>query len=112
MVSQSVPAINVEQLRDMLDSAEPPVVIDVREPWEHELCQIPGNKLIPLSTLPQRFDDLSKDQVVVVHCHHGGRSARAVGFLQQQGFTKVYNLTGGIHDWSLRIDPSVKTYGQ
>lgn len=106
----NVPAIEVEQLRDMLQSAQPPFVLDVREGWENEMCQIPGNSLIPLAALPNRLAELPKDRPVVVHCHHGGRSARAVAFLQQQGFTQVFNLTGGIHAWSLKIDPAVKTY--
>ncbi len=106
----NVPAIEVEQLRDMLKSPAPPVVLDVREKWENELCQIPTNKLIPLSSLPSRVAELDKDQTIVVHCHHGGRSSRAVAYLQQQGFAKVFNLTGGIHAWSQKIDPSVKVY--
>ena len=105
-----VPVINVEQLRDMLQSTNPPVLLDVREPWENELCKIPDSRLIPLSALPAQLDRLPKDQVIVVHCHHGGRSARAVAMMQQQGFTRIFNLAGGIHDWSLQIDPSVKTY--
>ncbi len=106
----NVPAIEVEQLRDMLQSATPPVVIDVREKWENELCQIPGNKLIPLGSLPEHLNEIPKDAPVVLHCHHGGRSGRAVAYLMQQGYTNALNLKGGIHAWSERIDPSVKTY--
>jgi len=106
----NVPAIEVEHLRDMLKSPNPPVVLDVREKWENDLCQIPGNKLIPLGSLPEHLADLSKDQEIVVHCHHGGRSSRAVAYLLQQGFSKAVNLKGGIHAWSQRIDPQVKVY--
>lgn len=106
----NVPAIEVEELRDMLNSPTPPLVIDVREKWENDLCQIPGNKLIPLGSLPQQLSALPKDQTIVLHCHHGGRSGRAVAYLMQQGYDKVFNLKGGIHAWSQRIDPTVKTY--
>ena len=106
----NVPAVDVDKLRDMLASDKPPLVIDVREKWENELCQIPGSILIPLGDLPQRTSELPTDRMIVAHCHHGGRSSRATAYLQQQGYDKVFNLTGGIHDWSLRIDPKVKTY--
>ena len=106
----NVPAVSVEQLSEMMKSPKPPYVLDVREKWENDLCQLPQNHLIPLGTLPARVAELPKDQPIVVHCHHGGRSSRAVGYLMQQGFSDVYNLTGGIHAWSQKIDPSVKTY--
>lgn len=106
----NVPAVEVEQLRDMLKSPEPPVVLDVREPKEAAICVLPGSILIPLGELPQRLAELPTDRTIVVHCHHGGRSARATAFLREHGYGKAFNLTGGIHGWSLRIDPSVKTY--
>ena len=106
----NVPAVSVEQLRDMLKSNEPPLVLDVREQKENDICAIPGSQLLPMGDLQARYGELPKDRTIVVHCHHGGRSSRATAFLRQQGFENVFNLTGGIHDWSTRIDPSVKTY--
>ena len=106
----NVPFVEVEQLRDMLAAPQPAIVIDVREPWENELCSLPGSKLIPLGSLPQRLAEIPKDRPVVMHCHHGGRSGRAVAYLMEQGYTNAFNLKGGIHAWSQRIDPSVKTY--
>lgn len=105
----NVPAITVEKLRDLLSAEKPPVVLDVREQREFDICRIPGSILIPLGDLPQRSVELPTDRMIVVHCHHGGRSSRATAFLRQQGF-ESFNLTGGIHDWSLRIDQNVKTY--
>jgi rhodanese-related sulfurtransferase len=105
-----VPTIDVENLRDRMQEATPPLVIDVREKWENELCEIPGTRWIPLGDLPNRVNELPKDQVIVAHCHHGGRSGRAIAYLLQQGFTQVFNLKGGIHAWSERIDPTVKIY--
>ena len=106
----NVPAMDVEKLREMMQSPTPPIVIDVREKKENDLCKIPGSVLIPVGELPQHLAQVPKDKPVVLHCHHGGRSGRATAFLMEQGYTNVFNLTGGIHAWSERIDPSVKTY--
>src|SRR5580658_9002590 len=105
-----VPSIEVEELRDMLQTSAPPLVLDVREQREADICRIPGSTLIPLGSLPERLGELPKDRKIVVHCHHGGRSARATAYLREQGYGNVFNLKGGIHGWSQRIDPAVKTY--
>lgn len=105
----TVPAIEVEELRDRLKSPQPPLVLDVREKREYDTCSLPGSQLIPLGELPNRFGELPKDRPIVAHCHHGGRSARATAFLREQGYDAV-NLAGGIQAWSERIDPSVKKY--
>ena len=105
----NVPAISVEKLKELMNSDKPPLVIDVREQREFDICRIPGSVLIPLGDLPNRTSELPTDRMIVAHCHHGGRSSRATAYLCQQGF-ECFNLTGGIHDWSLRIDPKVKTY--
>ncbi len=107
--SASVPACDVEALRDMLQGPMPPLVLDVREPREHAICALPGARLIPLGNLPEHMDGLPRDRTIVVHCHHGGRSARAVALLQEAGF-KAVNLTGGIHAWATHVDPSMTTY--
>jgi adenylyltransferase/sulfurtransferase len=105
----TIPEITVEELKAKLDKKEKFVLLDVREPHEYEIAKIPGSKLIPLGDLPKRFGELDKGAPLVVHCKMGGRSARAVTFLRQQGFDAT-NVAGGIHDWSERIDPSVPTY--
>jgi len=105
----AIPEISVEDLKAKLDRKEKLQLIDVREPEEHETARIEGSKLIPLATLPQSLASLDKAQDVVVHCHHGGRSARAVQFLKDKGF-KAFNLAGGINAWSERIDPAVPQY--
>lgn len=106
-----IPAIEVEELRDLLKSPDPPLIIDVREKWEADICSLPYARLIPLGSLPAHLAELPKDRKIVVHCHHGGRSARAVNYLIQQGYKDIFNLIGGIHNWSQRIDPNVKIYG-
>lgn len=102
--------ITVEQLKAMSDRREDFVLVDVRDPDEFAICEIAGSTKLPLPELPNRFAELPKDKLIVLHCHSGGRSARALKFLRQQGFTKLKNLAGGIHAWSEKIDPTVSQY--
>ena len=105
-----VPAISVQELKRKMDASERFELIDVREPFECEIARINGAKLIPLGEIAERADELQRVQPIVVHCHSGRRSEQAVRLLQQRGFTKVYNLEGGIDAWSDFIDPSVPKY--
>ncbi len=84
-------------------------LLDVRNPDEYALCNLDGH-LIPLSELPDRLSELNPDQTIIIHCHSGGRSRRAVEFLMQNGFTKVSNLQGGITAWAEEIDPTMVKY--
>ena len=95
----------------MRDGNEEFVLLDVRKDWEYKIVNL-GGKLIPLGELTDRLDELSghEDDVVVVHCRSGGRSAQAVMQLQAAGFTKATNLAGGTLAWSREIDPSAPTY--
>jgi adenylyltransferase/sulfurtransferase len=105
-----VPAISVQELKRKMDASEEFDLIDVREPSEFEIARIAGAKLIPLSQIAERADELRREQPIVVHCHSGRRSAQAVRLLQQRGFANVYNLEGGIDAWSDFIDPTVPKY--
>lgn len=103
--------ISVEDMKKKLDAAEKIILLDCREPDEHEYCRIPGAKLIPLSEFPKRAtSELKPDQEIYIHCHHGGRSQRACEFLESQGFQNVSNVVGGIDAWSLCVDPKVPRY--
>ena len=106
----TVPEMSPHELKRRMDAGEPFELIDVREPYEYEIARINGAKLIPLGEITERLDELSGEQPIVVHCHSGKRSAQAVELLQQHGFTKVYNLEGGIDAWSDQIDPNVPKY--
>src|SRR5439155_20765416 len=103
-------ATTPEELKERLDRRENVFILDVRNPEEYQICHIPGSTLLPLPELPQRFAELDKDREMVVHCKSGMRSAKAIQFLRQQGFTKLKNLKGGILAWAERIDPSVPKY--
>src|ERR1700680_3191170 len=108
-VASGVPEIQVEELKRRLDAKDDLFVLDVREPHEYQICNI-GGYLIPLTVLRNRGRGMDSSREIVVHCKMGGRSAKAVAFLQQAGFTKVHNLTGGITAWSDRVDPKVPKY--
>src|SRR5246127_5400034 len=108
-VETGIPEMQVEELKRRLDAGENLFVLDVREPHEYLICNI-GGHLIPLGDLPKRLSELDSSHEIVAHCRSGVRSAKAVGFLQQSGFSKVHNLAGGITAWSDRVDPKVPKY--
>ena len=89
---------------------EPPVLVDVREPWEFDLCGIEGSLLVPLGQLPSRVDELPRDRPLVMVCHTGRRSQNAAMFLAQSGFADVQNLSGGVERWAVEVDPSMRRY--
>lgn len=103
-------AISVKDLKDRLDKGDKIFLLDVREPHEYSMAKIEGSVLIPLGTLPTALDQLNTDDEIVALCHRGMRSADAVGFLLQQGFSNIKNLVGGIDAWSIEIDPEVPRY--
>ena len=102
--------ITVQELKDRLDKGDKVFLLDVREPHEFSMAKIEGSTLIPLGTLPQSLSQLDPADEIVALCHKGMRSADAVGFLLQQGFSNVKNLIGGIDAWSVEIDHSVPRY--
>jgi len=102
--------ISARELQDRWARGETPTVIDVREPHEFEIARLPGTTLIPLNTLPARLSELDTSHEIVLHCHHGQRSMRALEFLRSSGFRKIKNLKGGIDAWSKDVDPSVPRY--
>ena len=106
----SVPGISVQELKAKMDAGEAFELIDVREPFEFEIARIDRAKLIPLSEISERANELRREQAFIIHCHSGRRSAQAVRLLKQRGFNKVYNLEGGIDAWSDFIDPTVPKY--
>jgi rhodanese-related sulfurtransferase len=93
-----------------LDSGEKLVLIDVREPWERQLCRIEGATLIPLGTLAASLQTLPDVDELVCYCHHGMRSLDAATWLRFQGIEKAKSLAGGIERWSVEIDPNVPRY--
>lgn len=95
----SMESITTLELRARLAGNFQGLLIDVREPDEYEVAHIEGARLIPLQTLPSQLDSLPKDREILVHCKLGGRSARAVQFMLEHGFTDVKNVSGGMEAW-------------
>ena len=102
-------AISVTDLRDKLDRGENLFLLDVREAQEYQIANL-GGHLIPLNDLPRRVHELDSSQDIIVYCHSGVRSGRAVQFLKQLGFRKVKNLVGGIDAWAEVIDSGMPRY--
>jgi adenylyltransferase/sulfurtransferase len=104
--------MTVYELKAKMDRKDDFVLLDVREPYEYQIANIPGSQLVPLGELPGRVGELEtyKNKDIAVHCKSGGRSARAVELLQQAGFKKTWNVVGGINEWTNKIDPGTPKY--
>ena len=102
--------ISVSDLRAKQVRGEDFVLVDVREPHEWEIARMAGATLIPLRALPARVAELDSSREIVLHCHHGVRSMRALEFLHQAGYRKLRSVRGGIDAWSHEIDPTVPRY--
>jgi rhodanese-related sulfurtransferase len=89
---------------------DPPLLLDVREPWEFGRASIEGSQLIPMRSVPDRLQELDPGRETVVICHHGIRSRMVAHFLERQGFSNVINLSGGIAAWARDIDRHMPTY--
>ncbi|MBC8081899.1 MAG: rhodanese [Hymenobacter sp.] len=106
-----LPELTPEDLQARLTSGEDIQLIDVRQPEEYAYCRIGGSHLIPLGELARRVEELDETRPVVLICHHGVRSMQALAYLQHRhAMTNLLNLRGGIHAWSLRVDPTVAVY--
>src|SRR3989454_1070007 len=102
--------ISAAELRDEWQRNPDLLLIDVREPHEHEIAHIDGAVLMPLGELPDRLGELDGHREVVTHCHHGARSLKALEILKAAGFSKVRSLRGGIDAWAVNVDPSLPRY--
>ena len=98
------------ELKQRLDRGEKLLLVDVREPWEFDVCRIEGAKLIPMGQIPANLQALDVDDDVICYCHHGMRSLDVDVWLRNQGVATAKSLTGGIERWSLEIDPRVPRY--
>jgi molybdopterin/thiamine biosynthesis adenylyltransferase/rhodanese-related sulfurtransferase len=108
--AKTVPAISVQDLKSKLEGNGAIALLDVREPFEFEIARIDGARLIPLAELAHRIDELDPDEETIVLCKSGARSANAVQLLQACGFSRAFNLEGGIDAWITEIDPAMQKY--
>ncbi len=98
------------ELKARLDSNDELVILDVREDWECLICTIKGSINISMSNINIMLEQLSKEQETVVVCHHGMRSSQVGFYLEQNGFTKIINLEGGIDAWAKTVDSEMEQY--
>lgn len=104
--------IDCRTMQAKLEGGEEVLLLDCREPDEHQVAHIAQARLLPMSQLADRVSELEpyRGREIVVHCHHGGRSLRVARWLRQQGYDRAKSLSGGIDQWSQEIDPAVPRY--
>ncbi|WP_437202422.1 rhodanese-like domain-containing protein [Planctomicrobium sp. SH664] len=104
--------ISCEDVHSLLNQQETFTFLDCREQNEHDTARISGAKLLPMSEIQNRLSELegSRQQRIVVHCHHGGRSLRVARWLRSQNFPQAQSMAGGIDEWSQKIDSTVPRY--
>jgi rhodanese-related sulfurtransferase len=104
--------ITVQELAEQIARGKPLKIVDVREDWEREICQIPGSIHIPMNSVPQKAYEFKTPEgaEIVLYCHGGVRSMMVAGFLEQNGIPNVASLAGGIDAWSVEVDPAVPRY--
>ncbi len=106
----SVPSITVQELKQKMDRKDPFLLVDIRETYEYDIVRVPGAKLIPPGDLPSRMSELDSAQEIALICKTGKRSVPALRLLQEAGFTKLLNVTGGIQAWAEEVDATVAKY--
>jgi rhodanese-related sulfurtransferase len=108
--------LSAQQLKAHLDACQQetdrqqPLLLDVRQPWEYEICRIENSQLIPMSQIPAAVEELDKERETVVICHHGIRSRSVGRYLEQAGFRNIINLSGGVAQWASTVDKDMATY--
>ena len=103
--------VSVAEAKRLRDAApDRTVIVDVREPFELDICKISGAEHIPMRQIPEQLDALPKDKHLLILCHAGGRSRRVTEFLRARGFDAVSNIAGGIDGWAQEIEPGMARY--
>lgn len=111
MIPNATPLeVDIAQAKQILESDPAAVLLDVREPFELDICRIAGSLAIPMGTIPQNLHQLPRDKTILVQCHHGGRSLQVTEYLRKQGFSRASNVAGGIDAWAERFDPAMQRY--
>ena len=102
--------IDAPGLAELLQTTDPPFLLDVREHWEVEICALPGAVNLPMGEVPHRLGELPSDRTIVVICHHGMRSLQVTHFLRSRGFEATQNLAGGVDSWARAVDFTMPRY--
>ena len=99
-----------QDLKTRLSTDNRPLLLDVRQDWETQLCRLPNAVHIPIEEIEYRTEELDPNTETVVYCHQGVRSAAVAEYLRQRGFRDVKNLAGGLDLWARTVDPSMRRY--
>jgi monothiol glutaredoxin len=101
--------LSAPALKELIDSGAPIQIVDVRTPEERSVACLEGSRLLD-KPYHDELLQLDRDTTLVFQCHHGIRSQAAAEYFLRHGFRHLYNLSGGIDDWSRLVDPSVPRY--
>lgn len=112
MSDGDIPEISVTELKERLDAGEVPVLVDVREYYEADIADLPevGQLRIPMAEIMQRMEEMDPESELVLYCRSGARSDRAVRTLMRHGYSRIFNLKGGILAWGREVDPDIPAY--
>ena len=102
--------ITPQALKARLGAPGAPLLLDVRQDWETQLCRLPSAVHIPIEEIEMRVEELNPADDIVVYCHQGVRSAAVAEYLRSLGFTSVHNLSGGLDLWARTVDPGMRRY--
>lgn len=107
-----VSAMTCVELKARLDSGEKPILVDVREPFERDIADLPeiDQLRIPVGEIATRMDEIPRDREVILYCRSGARSQAVGQLLVSMGFSDVVNLTGGVLGWRADVDPTLEAY--
>ena len=103
-------SITAEQLATLLGNRDKVVLLDVRDPWEVEICRLSGSLNIPMNEITEKVNELDRDTRTVVICHFGMRSLEVGNYLESSGFSDIVNLEGGLDAWAERVDQDMPRY--
>jgi len=103
--------LSVNEVSDLLKSEKQLLLLDCREQDEYSIANIPGSRLIPMSHFEETFPmEIDKGTLMIIHCHHGMRSLSVTNFLRSKGYRNTFSMEGGIDEWALKINPSLRRY--
>ncbi len=103
--------LSAQELKLYLDNTKATsFLLDVRQPWEYDVCKLENSTSMPMSQIPVRLNELDQNREIIVICHHGIRSRSVGRYLEQAGFTNIINLSGGVDQWAKTVDKTMPTY--